>query len=81
MWVGAKLGDAAQGDSLGCDREHGACGEVDPDPDHIGRIDSGFGEHRPDSRPEGIQIVVGVLQRPIGGQRSAVTGKTFVDDP
>ena len=74
--------EEAQRRAIGRRREHRAGGEVDADADDIGGVDA-----RPIDQPAGgeserVQVVIRVLQRPIGPEDDVVVGrrKARVDD-
>ena len=61
------------------DRQHRAGGEVDAQADHVVGRDAALLEHRRHGVMEYFQVVVRVLQRPIGRQPQAGTGQPLVD--
>ena len=72
----------AQRRAVGRRRQHRAGREVDPDPDDVGGVDAGGREHRRDGRLEDAQVVVGVLEGPVGRQDDPLVGgrQVLVDD-
>ena len=63
--VAAQVVEQAERCSVGGRRQHRAGREVDPDPDHVARVDVRFGEHRRHGVLERAQVVLRVLQRPV----------------
>ena len=77
-----QLLEQAQRRALGGRWQHRARGEVDPDPDHLIRVDAGLGKNPRNGVLERPQIVLGVLQRPVRFQPNVIVRlrQPFVDD-
>ncbi len=58
-------GRLAERRAVRLDRQHRAGGEVDADADDVRGIDAALAEHGRDGLPEDLEVVVGVLERPI----------------
>ena len=80
--LAAQLLEQAQRRAVGGRRQHRARGEVDADPDHLARVDAGLGEDPRNGVLERPQVVLRVLQRPVGFQPNVVVRlrQPFVDD-
>ena len=70
----APLGQTAQRHAVSLGRQQGAGGKVDAHPDDVGGIDARCGQHRWDSVLEDFQVIVGILQGPIGLQTDFSSG-------
>ena len=64
-------------------REHRARREIDPDPDDLGRVDPRAGDQAAHRATEHLEVVVGVLERPVGTEDdvSVGRGQADIDDP
>ena len=66
--VRAEGGEHREGGAVGGRREHRARRHVDPDADDVGRVHGGLADDRRDRGLEHVEVVVGVLERPVGRQ-------------
>jgi hypothetical protein len=73
--VVAELGQVGERRAIALDRQHRAGGEVDPDADHVRRIDAGLAQDCRDRLAENLQVVVGVLERPALGEPDLAVGE------
>ncbi len=82
MRVRTERGQLAECRAVGGGRQHRAGGEVDADPDDVGGIHARGPHDLRDGRLEDAQVVVGVLERPVGRQddRLVRSGEVLVDD-
>ena len=64
--LGAQIREEAQRGAVGGRREHRARGEVDADADDVVRSHAGRSEDVGDRRLEDPQVVLGILERPLG---------------
>ena len=80
MRIAAIRGKKAQRGAIRFSRQHGAGGEIDAEADHIGGIDAAFFKHCGNGMLEYLDVIVGVLERPIRGQAYIGAGKLFIDD-
>ena len=76
----AVRGQAAEGRAVGLDGQHGARGEVDAQADDVGRIDAALFQDGGDGALDHLDVVVGILERPIRFQRDAAFGQPRIDD-
>ncbi len=74
--------EEAQRGAVGGGREHRARGEVDADPDDLTRVDRGTGDQATDGLAEGLEVVVRVLEGPVGTEDHVAVGirQAGVDD-
>ncbi len=81
MRIAPQLVETAERRAVFRGREHRAGGEVDPDSDHLRRIDTGLGEERGHRLPKGRDVVVRILERPVRLEADVLIGsrKAFVD--
>jgi hypothetical protein len=81
MRVAPQLLEHAQGRAVRQRREHRARRGVDADPDHLGRVDARLGEERGNRLLERAEVVLRVLERPVGLELDAVVrgGQPLVD--
>ena len=75
MRIGAQMLNVAEGRAVALDRQHGAGREVDPDADHIRRIDACLAEQCRNRQFEHRQVIVGILQRPVVGETHLLVGQ------
>ncbi len=73
--LGAQLWEEAERCAVRTRGEHRASGEIDADADDVCRIDARFGKRRGHGDLEDAQVVVGILEGPIGRQRHVPTGE------
>lgn len=74
------LGQQGERRAVGAGRQDGAGGEVGADADDVGGVHARVGERGRDGGTQHVAPVLGVLQRPVGGQRCAGGRQTVLDD-
>ncbi len=75
----AQLGKRAQGRAVGERRQHGAGGEVGADADDLARLDARSPDRRRHGLGDHVEVVLGVLQRPVWRQLLAAGREHVVD--
>ena len=82
MGLATKLGDARERGPVRGRREHRASGEVDADADDVRPVHSGLREGGRDRALERRDVVVGILEGPVGPEADVVIGcrEVGVDD-
>ena len=78
--LGLERVELAQRSPVGGRRQHGARGEVDPNPDNVGGIDPCPRQGRCDAPLQAVQPVGRILQCPVGRQPLTSPWQFLVDD-
>ncbi len=77
----AELGQVAQRRAICFHWQHGAGGEIDADADDIRGVDPRFAQHLRHCVLEGAEVILRVLQRPIGLQPQAAIRELLINHP
>jgi hypothetical protein len=82
MRIRAELRDQGQRRAVGGRRQHRARREVDPQTDHVSRIDTRLAKDGRDRLPEDAEVVIRVLERPVRRKDDPPIGERqhIVDD-